>query len=247
MNSRAKIHNFICLPLPRITQKFLIAILAKKFYIYISQLHIKEKPVSTPANITLFDSQGPLTGRWNKKMRERGVAEEGKPNSFLKRHIHLFPPGRALDIAAGEGRNAVFLAEHGFDVEAIDISKMALRKARELARSRGVKIKTIIANLDFYPIEQGHYDLITDFYFLDRRLIPVIKKGLKKGGKVIFETYLTANKSLGLRGPQNPVYLLKPNELLELFKGLRILFYREGIFKEGKSRKAIASLIAEKT
>ena len=187
-----------------------------------------------------------MTGRRNKKSRADGVAEEGKPNSFLKRHIHLLPPGTALDIAAGEGRNAVFLAEHGFDVEAIDISKMALRKARALARSRGVKIKTVVANLDSYPIEEGHYDLITVFYFLDRRLIPEIKKGLKKGEKVFFETYLTANKSLGLNGPHNPAYLLKPNELLKLFQGWRILFYREGTFKEGGSRKAIASLIAEK-
>ena len=217
-----------------------------KFYIYISQFQVKEKPVSNPANIRLFDSQGLPTGRWSKKFREKGFVLEGKPNAFLKRHIHLLPPGRALDIATGEGMNAVFLAEHGSDVEAIDISQMALRKARALARFRGVKIKTVIANLDSYPIEEGHYDLITVFYFLDRRLIPGIKKGLKKGGRVIFETYLAANKSLGLRGPHNPAYLLKPNELLKLFQGWRILFYREGTFKEEGSRKAIASLIAEK-
>jgi tellurite methyltransferase len=180
-------------------------------------------------------------------LRERKIAEEGKPSSFLRRHVHLLPPGRALDLAAGEGRNAVFLAEHGFDVEAIDISNAALRKARALARSRGVKIQTRIANLDFYPIEQGRYDLIANFYFLDRRLIPGIKQGAKKGGKVIFETYLTANKSHGLPGPENPAYLLKPNELLRLFQGWRILLYREGIFKEGGRRKAIASLIAEKS
>jgi len=170
-----------------------------------------------------------------------------KANSFLKRHIHLLPQGKALDIATGEGRNAVFLAEHGFDVEAVDISKIGLRKAQKLAGARGVKIKTITADLDTFLIEQGRYDLITDFYFLNRRFISRIKKGLKKGGRVVFETYLTENRSLGLEGPKNPSYLLKPNELLELFKGLRILFYREGIFKEGKSRKAIASLIAEKT
>ncbi len=178
-------------------------------------------------------------------MKEKKLAVEGRPSSFLRRHIHLLPPGRALDLAAGEGRNAVFLAEHGFEVEAIDISNAALRKARALARSRGVRIEAILADLDSYPIEQGRYDLIADFYFLDRLLIPKMKKGLKKGGKVIFETYLTANKSLGFLGPENPAYLLKTNELLRLFRGWRILLYREGIFKEGGGRKAIASLIAE--
>ncbi len=179
-------------------------------------------------------------------MKDKGCPKEGKPNPFLKKHIHLLPPGKALDVAAGEGRNAVFLAEHGFDVEAIDISPKALRKAHALARSRRVKIKTIIANLDFYPIGRRNYDLITDFYFLDRRLIPGIKKGVKKGGRVVFETYLAENQSLGLGGPQNPAYLLKPNELLQFFKGWRILFYREGIFKEGGRRRVIASLIAER-
>jgi len=180
-------------------------------------------------------------------MTKRKIPEEGQPSSFLRRHVHLLPPGRAVDLAAGEGRNAVFLAEHGFEVEAVDISNAALRKARALARSRGVRIETILADLDSYPIERGRYDLIADFYFLDRRLIPKMKKGLKKGGKVIFETYLAANKSLGFPGPENPAYLLKPNELLRLFRGWRILLFREGIFKEGGRRKAIASLIAEKS
>jgi SAM-dependent methyltransferase len=116
-----------------------------------------------------------------------------------------------------------------------------------LAKESGVRIRTLQADLDHYPLEEGRYDLITDFYFLDRRLIPRIKRGLKKGGRVVFETYLREHSALGLEGPRNPKYLLKPNELLKLFKGFRILFYREGIFREGGTRKAVASLIAEKT
>jgi len=145
-----------------------------------------------------------------------------------------------------QGKNAVFLARHGFDVEAVDISKVGLRKARKLAKEKGVKIQTVQADLDYYRIGKERYDLIIDFYFLDRRLIPRIKKGLKKAGRVVFETYLLEQKTLGLEGPRNPRYLLKPNELLKLFRGFRILLYREGIFREGGSRKAIASLIAEK-
>ena len=156
------------------------------------------------------------------------------------------PKGKALDIATGEGKNAVFLAQHGFDVDAVDISEMGLEKARRLAKGMNVKINTILADLDSYQIEEEHYDLISNFYFLKRRLIPKIRRGLKKGARVIFETYILEHRNLKTTGPKDPKYFLKPNELLKLFKGFRILFYREGIFKEGGKRKAIASLIAEK-
>jgi len=164
----------------------------------------------------------------------------------LKKHIHLLPRGRALDIATGEGRNAVFLAQHGFEVDAVDISERGLRKARQLAREKGVKINTFAVDLDRFQIEKERYDLIANFYFLKRRLIQRIKKGLKKEGRVIFETYILDHRKLGTGGPKQAKYFLKPNELLRFFKNFRILFYREGIFREGGKRKAVASLIAEK-
>jgi SAM-dependent methyltransferase len=184
--------------------------------------------------------------RWDNRFRGREFALGKKANPFLRRHIHLLPKGKALDIATGEGRNAVFLAQQGFDVDAADISERGLRKARRLARGMNVKINTILADLDSYQIEEEHYDLIANFYFLKRRLIPKIKRGLKKGARVIFESYVLEHRGLGTGGPKQSKYFLKPNELISLFKGFRILFYREGIFKEGGKRKAIASLIAEK-
>ena len=186
--------------------------------------------------------------KWDEKYKLRAYAHGKNPNSFLKKHIRLLPQGKALDIAAGEGQNAVFLAQQGFEVEAVDISPVGLAKARKLAGALGVKIKTIQADLDDYPIESGRYDLITNFYFLDRRLFPRIKKGLKKGGKVVMETYTTDHPSVGGSGVlMNPKYLLKPNELLERFRDFRVLAYREGNIRERGKRKAIASLIAEKT
>jgi tellurite methyltransferase len=184
--------------------------------------------------------------RWNDRFGREEFAFGKEPNPFLKKHIRLLPKGKALDIASGEGRNAVFLAQHGFEVDAVDISEKGLKKARKLAREKGVKINTFPVDLDQYQIEKGRYDLIANFYFLRRRLIPRIKKGLKKGGKVIFETYLLEHRTLGTGGPKQAKYFLKPNELLGLFKDFRILFYREGIFKEGGRKKAVASLIAEK-
>jgi tellurite methyltransferase len=184
--------------------------------------------------------------RWDKRFGRREFALGKEPNPLLKRHIHLLPKGRALDVATGEGRNAVFLAQKGFEVDAVDISEKGLKKARKLAREKGVRINTFLIDLDQYQIEKGRYDLIANFYFLRRRLIPRIRKGLKKGGKVIFETYLLEHRTLGTGGPKQAKYFLKPNEPLRLFKNFRILFYREGIVREGGKRKAVASLIAEK-
>jgi len=184
--------------------------------------------------------------RWNERFRGKYFAFGKKANSFLRRNIGLLPKGKALDIAAGEGRNAAFLAQHGFDVDAVDISEIGLSKARKLAKEMGVRIHTFLVDLDSYQIEKDRYDLIANFYFLNRRLIPKIKKGLRKGGKVIFETYLLEQRTLSTRGPRHFKYYLKHNELLKLFRGLRILLYREGISKEGGRRKAVASLIAEK-
>jgi len=184
--------------------------------------------------------------RWNDRFEKKEFALGREPNPFLKKHTHLLPKGKALDIASGEGRNAVYLAQHGFEVDAVDISEKGLRKARKLAQQKGVGINTLLVDLDQYQIQKERYDLIANFYFLKRHLIPRIKKGLKKGGKVIFETYLLEHRTLGTGGPKQAKYFLKPNELLRLFKNFRILFYREGIFREGRKKKAVASLIAEK-
>ncbi len=184
--------------------------------------------------------------RWDRRFNESPFALGREPNSFLRKNIAVLTKGRALDIAAGEGRNAVFLAKHGFDVDAVDISAVGLKKARRIAREAGVKVRTIRADLDTYRFPQEGYDLIANFYFLKRRLFPRIRKALKKGGKVIFETYTLDHREIATEGPKQRKFFLKSNELLRVFSGFRILFYREGIFREGRKRKAIASLIAEK-
>ena len=184
--------------------------------------------------------------RWDQRFKGKKFAFGKKANSFLRRHIAILPKGKALDLAAGEGRNAVFLAQHGFKVDAVDISEIGLRKTQELAGKGRVRVHTILADLDSYPIKRGEYNLITNLYFLSRNIIPKMKRGLKKGGMVVLETYLLEHRRLHTGGPKNPKYFLKANEPLQLFEGFRILFYREGIFEEGGKRKAIASLIAQK-
>jgi len=185
--------------------------------------------------------------RWDQKYQGEEFAYGKKPNAFLKIHLGSLKKGVALDLASGEGRNAVFLAQAGWKMDAVDISPVGLRKARKLAKEAGVKINFLQADLDSYPIARGKYDLIMVLYFWNRRLLPQIKRGLKNGGRILFETYTLETLLRGLQGPQEAKYLLKANELLDLFRDFRVLFYREGTFREGGRRKAIATLIAEKS
>jgi SAM-dependent methyltransferase len=185
--------------------------------------------------------------RWDKKYGKDKFLLNRSPSPFLKKQVGTLEKGVALDLASGEGRNAVFLAEKGWKADAVDISPVGLRKARKLAKEAGVKINFLQADLGFYPIPKEKYDLITVLYFWDRRLVPRIKRGLKKGGRVLIETYTLETLFLSLEGPREAKYLLKSNELLNLFRDFRIHFYREGVFREEGKRKAIASLVAEKT
>jgi tellurite methyltransferase len=165
-----------------------------------------------------------------------------EPAKFLRDNIMLLPKGRAIDVAMGNGRNAVFLAKMGFAVEGVDISPDAVKTALEAARDAGVAIKADVANLEGdYRIKASAYDVIICFRYLQRSLIPQIKEGLRRGGMVVYETFTVEQVRFGK--PSNPEYLLKYNELLHLFLDFRCRFYQEGILETGK---AMARLIAEK-
>ena len=165
-----------------------------------------------------------------------------QPSRFLVDNIDLLSPGRALDIAMGSGRNAVYLARMGFEVEGVDISENAVKNALQLAAQNGVRIHARVADLERdYRIQPETYDVIICFNYLQRSLIPQIKEGLKKGGMVVYETFTIDQVRFGK--PRNPDFLLKYNELLEMFRDFRCLRYWEGVWE---NRKAIASLIAQK-
>ena len=164
------------------------------------------------------------------------------PAEFLRNNIGLLPKGRVLDLAMGNGQNALFLAKMGFAVEGVDISSDAVKTALEAARKAGVAIKAEVADLEGdYVIRKGAYDVIICFRYLQRSLIPQIKDGLRKGGMVVYETFTIEQARFGR--PRNPDYLLKHNELLDMFRDFRCLFYQEGILK---NRRAVARIIAEK-
>lgn len=166
-----------------------------------------------------------------------------EPVPLLQEYRHVLPEkGRALDIAAGEGRNAVYLAGLGLDVDAVDISRVGLKKAEALARQRGVSINTIVADLEDYSLGEEQYDVIIDFYYLQRNLIPRIKRALKPGGVVLFETYTVDFLTMPAGQGFKREYLLEPDELRHMFDELEILHYVE----QTGPKKAIAQLVARK-
>jgi len=183
--------------------------------------------------------------RWNRRYATGEYIYGKEPLTFLKEKLDVLVQGKALVLAMGEGRNAVFLAGNGFDVDGCDISVKAIEKAKLFARESGVTLNAFVADLDEYKVPADTYDLITCFYYTQRDLIPQIKEGLRKGGMVIFETYSIDQLKYGkdAPGPKNPEYLLRHNELLDSFRDFRILYYREGEIAENKS---VVSLIAQK-
>ena len=164
------------------------------------------------------------------------------PAKFLQDNLMLLPRGRALDVAMGRGSNAVFLAQMGYEVEGVDISPEAISDALEEAKRAEVIIKAQVADLEgAYVIRKSAYDVIICFRYLQRSLIPQIKNGLRKGGMVVYETFTIDQVRFGR--PKNPDYLLKHNELLDMFRDFRCLHYREGILED---RVALAQIIAKK-
>ena len=165
-----------------------------------------------------------------------------EPSQFLVENVGLLPRGRVLDVAMGNGRNAIYLARAGFEVEGVDMSPEAVNTTMESSRDAGVTIRAQVADLEStYQIEKGEYDVIICFNYLQRSLIPQIKDGLRPGGMVVYETFIVDQAQFGR--PRNPDYLLEHNELLDMFRELRCLRYREGIIEPGK---AVASIVAQK-
>ncbi|WP_230198549.1 class I SAM-dependent methyltransferase [Halopiger goleimassiliensis] len=145
---------------------------------------------------------------------------------ILESVLETLPPGRALDLATGTGRNAVYLADRGWRVDALDISRTQLERARERAAERGVAdgIEWLLADADRHAFPEKTYDLVTISFFdaLDR--LPAVKCALAPGGVLVYEHYLES--ATDGAGPGDR-FRFAPNELLSACADLRVLYYAE--------------------
>ena len=177
--------------------------------------------------------------KWNAKYQSQSYSDE--PAEIVKEYAKLSIGRKALDIAAGNGRNAIFLAHQGFSIDAVDISDAGLT----LFATAHPNIHPFCADLDDFDIPPKRYDLIINIKYLNRRLFPYIYEGLAPGGVLIFQTFLNSPEP-GRNSPVSREYLLDKNELLHAFLSLRILRYKESKEKKKKDSVCLASLIGIK-
>ena len=185
---------------------------------------------------------------WDERYRKEEAAPERGPAAFLVEHRRLLPPGGgALDVAMGTGRNALYLASLGYEVTGIDVSGVAVERCREEAVRLGLRVEAVQADLESYELLPAAYDIVIDFYYLQRELAPHLMAALRPGGVLVFESFTTEQRRFGW-GPQREEFLLRPGELRSLFPGLEVLAYREGIVERESERgtKAVAGLVGRK-
>jgi SAM-dependent methyltransferase len=152
-------------------------------------------------------------------------------------------PPRALDLACGAGRDAVFLAQRGFAVEGWDHASEALERARDLARRHGVTVRTEIRDLEQpdLPPPTQLFDLIVCFRFLHRPLFPWMERALAPGGWLVYETYRVGQERFGR--PIRARFLLARDELARAFPALETIHYEE---RDPEAGPVTARLLARK-
>jgi tellurite methyltransferase len=183
--------------------------------------------------------------RWNQRWRARANAVHDEPSPWLVSLAPLLPQrGRALDVAGGAGRHAVWLARRGLDVTLVDISDEGLALAETAARAATVPLTTVRADLDLDPdaLPPGPWDLIVCFLYLDRPLLPRLTAALAPGGLFVFCQPTLRNLE---RHPlPRAAHLVDEGEARSFAAGLEILVYEEAWVDEGRH---VARLMARRS
>ena len=185
---------------------------------------------------------------WNKRYDNGGYLYGTEPNSFLAEHCSLLS-GPVLSLSEGEGRNAVFLASRGLEVLGVDISMVALEKAKTLAKSCGVEIKTLVADLATFEPEQNHYRSVISISAhlpstVRNKLYPLIERSLKPDGIIILEAYSENQLSRNTGGPRDADMLMTVEKLHREFPNLEPLLLQEveREVSEGEGHTGMASV-----
>jgi SAM-dependent methyltransferase len=167
----------------------------------------------------------PLVRKWDLRYQEADPVA-ARPCGVLEEYAHLLPArGRALDLACGLGGNAVFLARRGLDTTAWDLSPVAIAKLDDHARTQGLSLCAEVRDVQSLPPEPERFDVIVVSHFLERELAPALVRAMRPDGLLFYQTW--TREAVDDRGPQNPTFRLAPNELLTLFRDLRVIVYRE--------------------
>ena len=161
--------------------------------------------------------------KWDKKYNQTPkLMEDRTPSSKLVEAIKYVEGKDVLEIACGTGRNSIYLAQNGFNIDAYDISDVAINHLKSLNIEN---LNAFQKDLENFSPNENKYDLIVQTNYLDREIFPNLKKSLKKNAIIIIETYM--NHKDNEKPPSNTAFLLQQGELKEIFKDFKILKYNE--------------------
>ena len=166
-----------------------------------------------------MDSEG-----WDRRYAGRELVWTSEPNRFLVPEVDGLEPGRALDLACGEGRNALWLAEHGWTVTGVDFSKVGLEKARQLADSRGMQAEWIAADVLDYRPEPQAFGLVIVFYLqvAASQRTPILRRAagaVARAGTFLLVGHDRSNVAEGHGGPQDPTVLYTAEDVSRDLRG----------------------------
>ena len=166
---------------------------------------------------------------WNERYSAKELVWSAGPNARFAAEVASLSPGRALDIACGEGRNAIYLAEQGWEVTAVDFSDVAIEKGRRIAANRGVSVNWVVADIVDAWLGEGDFDLVDILYL---HTDPATRKvwlakaiaAVAAGGTFVYIGHDPSNIAHGVGGPQNPEVLPDKDELCAYLKDFDIEF-----------------------
>ncbi|MCH0568872.1 class I SAM-dependent methyltransferase [Streptomyces sp. MUM 136J] len=191
---------------------------------------------------------------WDERYRGGELVWKAGPNRFVAEELAgLEPSGRAVDLAAGEGRNAVWLAERGWEVDAVDFSAVALEKAGRLAADRGARLRTVHADLTLWAPAEATYDLALIAYLHlpwpdMAQILPRAAAAVRSGGTLLLVGHDAANPERGHGGPQDPRVLYTAEQVADLWRPYADILRAETVTRpvtlaEGSSRTALDTLV----
>ena len=183
---------------------------------------------------------------WEQRYRAEANAPDDtvpQPTPLVERFLTGVQPGTALDLAAGTGRNAIWLARRGWTVTAVDGAATALNLLHKRSAGLGGSVQTVLADLQSgeYAIEPASWDAILICYYLQRDLLEPAKVGVRPGGTLIVIVHTT-------EGQEQPNETrTRPGELVEYFAGWDILHQYEGKPEDPEHRRSVAEIVARRT
>src|SRR5262249_26498882 len=162
---------------------------------------------------------------WDQRYEGAELLWTARPNRFLVAETESLAPGRALDLACGEGRNAVWLAERGWDVTGVDFSAVAIEKAHRLAAARGVEVEWIADDLMRFPFPESAFDLVVLLYLQipareREQVVRNASRAVAAGGTFLLVGHDSRNLEHGYGGPRDPAVLYTADDVVADLDGL---------------------------